>query len=182
MKKVKAKGGYCTVDSKKHCKNNYSIKKKDWCYSYRTYTEKYIFYDFEATQNTGTHNVNLSIAQDFNGREYLHSSIEDFCKGLINDKFKRYTFIAHNSKRYDCHFILKWLINQGIKPYCIYNGAKIMFMEIPKLSIRFIDSLNFLQMPLKSFPKTIGMNELKKGYFPHYSIRSATKTTLAHAQ
>ena len=28
MKKVKAKGGYCTVDSKKPCKNNDSIKKK----------------------------------------------------------------------------------------------------------------------------------------------------------
>ena len=49
MKKVKAKGGYCTVDSKKPCKNNDSIKMKDWCYSCRTYTEKYIFYDFEAT-------------------------------------------------------------------------------------------------------------------------------------
>ena len=48
MKKVKAKGGYCTVDSKKPCKNN-SVKKKDRCYSCRTYTEKYIFYDFEAT-------------------------------------------------------------------------------------------------------------------------------------
>ena len=34
-----------------------------------------------------------------------------------------------------------------------------MFMEIPKLSIRFIDSLNFLQMPLKSFSKTFGMSE-----------------------
>ena len=131
MKKVKAKGGYCTVDSKKPCKKNDSIKKKDWCYSCRTYTEKCIFYDFEATQNTGTHNVNLSVPQDFNGREYLHSSIEDFCKRLINDKFKGYTFIAHNSKRYDCHLILKWLIDQGIKPYCIYNGGKIMFMEIP---------------------------------------------------
>ena len=170
MKKVKAKDGYCTVDSKKPCKNNDSIKKKDWCYSCRTYTEKYIFYDFEATQNMGTHNVNLSIAQDFNGKEYLHSSIEDFCKGLISDKFKDYTFIAHNSKGYDCHFILKWLIDQGTKPYCIYNEAKIMFMEIPKLSIRFIDSLNFLQMPLKSFP------------FHITSIRSATKTTLIHAQ
>ena len=70
MKKVKAKGGYFTVNSKKPCKNNDSIKKKDWCYSCRTYTEKYIFYDFKATQNTGTHNVNLSIAQDFNGREW----------------------------------------------------------------------------------------------------------------
>ena len=90
------------------------------------------------------------------------------CKGFINDKFKGCTFIAHSSKGYDCHFILKWLIDQGIKPYCIYNRAKIMFMEMPKLSIRFINSLNFLQMPLKAFPKTFGMNELKKGYFPHY--------------
>ena len=50
-----------------------------------------------------------------------------------------------------------------------------MFMEIPKLSIRFIDSLNFLQMPLKSFPKTFGMNELKKGYFPHYFNKECNK-------
>ena len=95
--------------------------------------EKYMFYDFECTQNTGTHTINLSIAQDFDGKEYIHNSIEDFCKDLINDKFKGYTFIAHNAQ-YDCHFVLKWLIGQGIKPYCIYNGAKIMFTEIPKLS------------------------------------------------
>ena len=175
MKKIKAKGGYCTVVSKKPCKNNDSIKKKDWCYSCRTYSEKYILYDFEATQNTGTHTINLSIAQDFNGKEYIHNSIEEFCKGFLNDKFKGCTFIAHNNKGYDCHFILKWLINQGIKPYCIYNGAKIMFMEIPKLSIRFIDSLNFLQMPLKSFPKMFGMNELKKGCFPHYFNKECNK-------
>ena len=175
MKKVKAKGGYCTVDSMKPCKNNDSIKKTDWCYPCRTYTEKYMFYDFEATQNTGTHTVNLSIAQDFEGKEYIHNSIEEFCKGFLDDKFKGYTFIAHDSKGYDCHFVLKWLIDQGIKPYCIYNGAKIMFMELPKLSIRFIDSLNFLQMPLKSFPKTFGMSELKKGYFPHYFNKECNK-------
>ena len=99
---------------------------------------------------------------------------------FLDDKFKGYTFIAHNSKGYDSHFILKWLIDQGIKPYCIYNGAKIMFMEIPKLSIRFIDSLNFLQMPLKSFPKTFGMNELKKGYFPHYFNKKCNKNYVGH--
>ena len=73
--------------------------------------------------------------------------------------------IAPNSKGYDAHFILKWLVDQGIKPYCIYNGAKIMFMEIPKLGIRFIGSLNFFQMPLRAFPKTFGLNELKKDIF-----------------
>ena len=91
LKKVKAKGGYCMTGNKEPCKNNDSIKKKDWCYPCRTYTEKYIFYDFEATQNTGTHNVNLSIAQDINGKEYLHNSIDDFCKCFLNNKFKGYT-------------------------------------------------------------------------------------------
>ena len=69
MKKAKAKGGYCKVNIKKPCRNNDSIKKKDWCYSCKTHTEKYIFYDFEATQNTGTHTINLSIAQYFEGNE-----------------------------------------------------------------------------------------------------------------
>ena len=105
LNKVKAKGGNCMTGKKEPCKNNDSIKKTDWCYPCRTYKEKYIFYDFEATQNTGTHTVNLSIAQDFEGKEYIHNSIDEFCKGFLNDKFKGYTFIAHNSKGYDCHFV-----------------------------------------------------------------------------
>ena len=139
------------------------MKKKDWCFSCKSHTEKYLFYDFECNQNTGTHEVNLALAQNYVGNEYIYNNIEDFCKNMINDKFKGYTFIAHNSKEYDAQFILKWLVGQSIKPYCIYNGARIMFMEIPKLRIRFIDSLNFLQKPLKSFPKTFGLNEIKKG-------------------
>ena len=75
MKKVKAKDDNCMTGKKEPCKNNDSIKKTDWCYPCRTYTEKYIFYDFEATQNTGTQTVNLSIAQDFEGKEYIHNSI-----------------------------------------------------------------------------------------------------------
>ena len=71
--KVKAKGGYCMAGNKNPCKNNDSIKKKDWCLSCRTYTEKYILYDFEAIQNTGTHTVNLSIPQDFGGSHLYRS-------------------------------------------------------------------------------------------------------------
>ena len=114
---MKAKGGYCMAGNNELCKIIDSIKKKDWCHSCRTYTEKYIFYNFEATKNTSTHTVNLLIAQDFKGNEYIHNSIEEFCKSFINDKFKEYTFITHNSKGYNSHFVLKWLIDQGIKPY-----------------------------------------------------------------
>ena len=54
-----------------------------------------------------------------------------------------------------------------------------MFMEIPKLRIRFIDSLNFLQIPLKS-PKTFGLDELKKGYFNNNNNNSLF--TINHPQ
>ena len=84
----KAKGGNCLSEKSEPCKNNKSIKKKDWCYSWRSFTEKYVFYDFEATHNTGTHEANLAIAQDFEGNEYVYNSIEEFWKGFIKEKFK----------------------------------------------------------------------------------------------
>ena len=40
-------------------------------------------------------------------------------------------------------------------------------MQVTHDRIRFIDSLSFFQMPLSAFPKTFGIEELKKGYFPH---------------
>ncbi|MCV5004487.1 hypothetical protein OFM39_33045, partial [Escherichia coli] len=45
---------------------------------------------------------------------------------------------------------------------------KLMLLEIENLSIRIIDSSNFIHGPLSSFPKTFGLKELKKGYFPHF--------------
>ena len=53
-------------------------------------------------------------------------------------------------------------------PEIIYNGSKIMYMTIPKLKITLIDSLNFLPMRLSALPKAFGLQELKKGYFPHF--------------
>ena len=71
-------------------------------------------------------------------------------------------------KGYDGYFLLNWCVNNGIKPETIYNGSKIMVMEVKKLGIRIIDSINFIPQPLKHFPKTFGLAELKKDYFPHY--------------
>ena len=158
MTAKECKGGVCTGEC--------SDKKK--CYSCKTYTEKYIFYDFECMQETGVHIVNLAICQDFEGTKHMFTSLEDFCNYAISEKHKRYTFIAHNSKGYDCQFILKWCIENGLKPYCIYAGTKIMSMDIQDLQIRFIDSLNFVASALATFPKTFDLKETKKGYFPHY--------------
>jgi len=34
-------------------------------------------------------------------------------------------------------------------------------------NIRFIDSISLTLMPLRDFPKTFGLKEIVKGYFPH---------------
>ena len=107
-------------------------------------SEKYMFYDFECMQETGVHKVNLAIVQDFSGNEWLFNNIDDFCNFVFTEQYKGFTFIAHNSKGYDAQFILKWCVDNGQKPYCIYTGTKIMSMEIQSLRIKFIDSLNFV--------------------------------------
>ena len=85
--------------------------------------------------------------------------------------------IAHNFKGYDSYFILKYLYDNKIRPGLIMNGAKIMELSVNDPDIRFIYSLNFLPMPLSKFPKTFGLTELAKGYFPHFfSIRRQIST------
>ena len=160
MKKKMCKGGNCTGG--KDC-----IEQNWICYPCKTRTTKYMFYDFETTQETGTHVVNWVDCQDFKGNIFTFETIEEFCKFIFNkDDYSGYTFIAHNSKGYDAHFIRNWCIENTMKPKCIYNGTKIMYMKVNR--IKFIDSLNFVQSKLSTFPKTFGLKELKKGYFPHF--------------
>ena len=56
------------------------------------------------------------------------------------------------------------------------NGAKIMELSITDPDIRFIDSLNFIPMPLSKFPKTFGLTELAKVTFRISLIRRQTST------
>ena len=39
------------------------------------------------------------------------------------------------------------------------------------LNIKVLDSLNFLPMALSKIPKALGLQELKKGFFPHFFNR-----------
>ena len=47
------------------------------------------------------------------------------------------------------------------------HGAKVLSLSVDMFKIKFIDSLNFIPMRLADFPKTFGIDELAKGYFPH---------------
>ena len=42
-----------------------------------------------------------------------------------------------------------------------------MYMALEKYNVRFVNSINFVNDALETFPETFGLKELKKGYFPH---------------
>lgn len=133
-----------------------------------TYTEKYLFFDYEAIQESGVHEANYVHVENFYGNlsESFHDN-DSFCRWLLTDDHKGYTCIAHNAKGYDSHFILRYCVENAIAPKTVYTGTKLMELAIPGLGIRVIDSFNFVAEPLSAFPKTFGLTELKKGFFPH---------------
>ena len=132
----------------------------------KAYTEKYIWFDYEAEQDTGIHRPNLIVAHYFDGTKLYFKTNDEFCKWLISEKHKCYTAIAHNAKGNDSQFILNYCVDNTLKPYTIYNGTKLMPLNVAKIKI--LDSHNFVASPLSAFPKIFGLNEFKKGYFPHY--------------
>ena len=97
-----------------------------------------------------------------------NSTVTDFCSWLFSPKHKNFTVLAHNARAYDTYFLYQYMLENSIVPHIIFRGSKIIYCHVAKgLNIRLLDSLNFLPMPLSQLPKSFGLTELKKGYFPH---------------
>ena len=129
-----------------------------------------LFFDYECTQEDGIRKPNLCIIHNEAGDEWLFqgkNTNEDFCKWLFTAEHKDCIVLAHNFQGYDGYFIQNYLNENAVKYEVILRGAKILSMTVPMFNIKFIDSLNFIPMSLSQFPKTFGMSELCKGYFPH---------------
>ena len=137
----------------------------------------FLYFDIEARQDTGEHVANLLCAETSESNEQFtfkgESCIEaflDWCQSLTrtdNPHVKRKVIcLAHNFKGYDSYFILEQCYKQYVKPEQIVIGAKILSLSF--MGLKFLDSLSFLPMPLAAFPKAFGLQELKKGFFPHF--------------
>ena len=129
-----------------------------------------LFFDFEATQEHGTHCPNLCVVHDEEREVALfqgEDTVKKFCEWLLTPEHKDCIVVAHNFQGYDGYFITKFLIDNAIHYDIIYRGAKSLSMTVPMFNIKFIDSINFIPMSLAKFPKTFGQDELCKGYFPH---------------
>lgn len=94
--------------------------------------------------------------------------LQHITQSKFQDNFSSLRGIAHNARGYDCHLVLKSLVNDfTITPNVIMNGLKILNMAIPYSSLSFIDSLCFLPLSLSELPKAFGLEHLlAKGYFP----------------
>ena len=149
---------------------------------------KYIFFDFECVQESGIHEPNLCIAYSIcnecidkpvnsaaecvqcgkNQRSFQGKNCHiDFCKWLFSEPNVGATCFAHNFKGYDSYFILQYLYANATIPKIIYSGTKIVFMTVPCIEIKFLDSYNFIPLALAKIPKAFDIPELAKGYWPH---------------
>ncbi|GFQ82691.1 DNA_pol_B_2 domain-containing protein [Trichonephila clavata] len=132
--------------------------------------EKIIFFDFETDQSNGEHILNFVVSQYLDGTDFVcegYEAIDKFCKYLFSPQHKGFTAIAYNMKGFDGQFILRWMLEPGQCPPVIPNGSKIMCITLSALNIRIIDSFSFFPISLSKLPKTFGLEELSKGYFPH---------------
>ena len=97
--------------------------------------------------------------------------VADFLDSLVSlskKGFKEIICLAHNAKAYDNHFLLRCMIDKmKWDPKVIMCGAKLICMSFGAL--KFLDSLNFMPMPLSKLPSAFGLGEnICKGYFPHF--------------
>ena len=133
--------------------------------------DQLLFFDFECMQEHGYHEPNLCVVHDEEGQEWVFSGDETrdtFCEWLFTKEHVKCIVVAHNFQGYDSYFILQYLRKNGVQYDIIMRGAKVLSLSVPMFQIKFIDSLNFIPMRLANFPKTFGLTELAKGYFPHH--------------
>ena len=132
----------------------------------------HVCFDIEAMQPHEQHIANLIVAETEDDDQPIRFPGEyctrDFLKWLdtltLSDT-RQVNVLAHNFQGYDGYFVVHQYHSDNRIVDQLRNGCKLL--EVKHDRIRFIDSLSFFQMPLSAFPKTFGLTELKKGYFPH---------------
>ena len=132
----------------------------------------HVFFDIEAMQPQEQHIANLVVAEteadDRPVRFVGEHCVRDFLEWLdtltLNDT-RQVNVLAHNFQGYDGYFVIHQYYGDNRIVEQLRNGCKLL--EVKHDRLRFIDSLSFFQMPLSAFPKTFGLTELCKGYFPH---------------
>lgn len=144
------------------------------------------------------HQVNLAVTMKASSDDWhvVHRSVSEWLSWLTSSpELDGHTVIFHNGKGFDCQFILRELFTNslwfdkfsGVRESLRFRGNDIMTFtlstqetvlrpspqggrprRVPKWSVRFVDSLCFIESSIRKFPKMFGLSEdLRKGDFPH---------------
>ena len=96
---------------------------------------------------------------------FLHE-FDDLAEVPESDKRREIIVVFHNLKGFDAMFIIHQLYEEQQQvTNQLTVGAKVL--SFTSGTVKFIDSLSFLPMPLASFSSTFNISEVKKGFFPH---------------
>ena len=141
------------------------------------YPPLFVYADYEATHDEeGVQSPVLICAERedcdeievFYGEDCSAEFMEYLDKQSVNKygEERHVIVVFHNFKGYDGMFVLQQLYaeHRAVEDQ-ICVGSKVLSLKCGPL--KFIDSLCFLPFPLASFPATFGIEELKKGFFPH---------------
>lgn len=123
------------------------------------------FYDYECYFDNAIQHKVFCVVLSIRDEIKIFYAQEDFMNYVLG--LKEITLVAHNGARYDVHFIKQSLIERQINTVDIVHANTYMSIEIPDRKIRFIDSLRFIPISLRKFPKTFHFDDIAKGYFPY---------------
>ena len=137
-----------------------------------------VYADIEAYQNEENVFIPNLLCYSSSEEEDIHAldgedcvlqflqNLDDLTEVPESDKMREIIVVFHNLKGFDGMFLIHELYDQQ-RPVenQITVGAKVLSFKSG--TIKFIDSLCFLPMPLSAFSATFNLTELKKGFFPH---------------
>jgi len=164
----------CYKTSCRSCKKDFDSREGHECFHTRNtsepeITDNYIFYDYETCLNEDNEHVFVMVVAMYLNSDDIHvfDNHDNFITWLFSPTHKDYTAIAHNGGKYDFHFIKQEMIKRGIKSSDVCSGNTIFYSYAKDFHIRFIDSYKLISIGLRQFPKSFGIKEIKKGYFPY---------------
>jgi len=130
---------------------------------------KYLVYDYECMQDAeGVHYPSVIVAAYlYSDKVFVFSDNDTFCTWLFGKKHRGYTCIAHNGGKYDVHFIKQFMLRNNLVSDDIVKGNTIFYSFVKGLKMRFVDSYKLIPIALRNFPKTFGLKNVTKGYFPY---------------
>ena len=99
--------------------------------------------------------------------EKVEEGVYDFFHFVSEKMLDGAQFFAHNAGRFDAIFVERYLAKMGRLSNTIRRGQKIIQLHYADNNVSFKDSINFIPSSLRSMSSAFGIDELRKGFFPH---------------